>query len=471
MYTEQDIRNIVQKQREFFLTNKTLDVDFRIAQLNKLKKAVIKYEDEIIDALKADLGRSKTESYLLDIGTIVLEINETIHGLKKWAKPETHFSGLMCFPSIFTKVYKMPYGVTLIIAPFNFPFLLSLGVLAASISAGNTACVKLSSKSSKSTEVICKLINETFNQEYVCAIDGGHDVADFCLNQRFDKIFYTGSPNVAKHVMAKASENLTPVALELGGETGNWAVVRKDANLKDAARKIVFFKLCNAGQICINVNQVAVASDVADEFVEYLKQEIVSQIGSDQLNNEEYPKLITESAYKKCEDEVNQYKDKIVYGGKGNAETCKFETTILYPIDINENIVNHELFCPILPIVPFEDNKIDELINTINSREHGLALYLFTNDISWAKRVMSTSQYGGGCINEVTMHLVVKGVPFGGTGHSGMGAYHGEWGFKEFSHPSTVLIGSNKFDLPLRYHPYNGKKNSFKEKLIRLFEK
>ena len=182
-----------------------------------------------------------------------------IHGLRKWAKPEMHFSGLMCFPSLFTRVYKIPYGVTLIIAPFNFPFLLSLGVLAASLSAGNTACVKLSSKSKKSTEVICKLIKETFDAEYVCAIDGGHDVADYCLETRFDKIFYTGSPKVAKHVLALAAENLTPVALELGGETGNWCIVRKDADLKDAARKIIFFKLCNAGQICINVNQVAVA--------------------------------------------------------------------------------------------------------------------------------------------------------------------------------------------------------------------
>ena len=469
MYTEQDIKNIVEKQREYFKSNQTLDVDFRIAQLKKLKSVVIKYENEIKKALNLDLGRSDNESYLLDIGTIILEINETIHGLKKWAKPELHFSGLVCFPSVFTKVYKMPYGVTLIIAPFNFPFLLSLGVLIASIAGGNTAVVKLSSKSIHSTELICKMIAEIFDEKYICAIDGGHDVADYCLNQRFDKIFYTGSPNVAKHVMAKAAENLTPVALELGGETGNWCIVRKDANLLDAARKIAFFKLCNAGQICININQVAVAKEVADEFIKLLILEFKKQIGDDPLKNEEYPKLINVSAYKKCNDEVKLYASKIMYGGKGDPNTNKFEPTILYPIDIDEAVVNHELFWPILPIVPFADNEVDNLVNTINNREHGLALYLFTNDILWANKVMSTSQFGGGCINEVTMHLLVKGVPFGGTGHSGMGAYHGEWGFKEFSHPVTVLRGSNKFDLPLRYHPYNDSK--IKEKLIRMFEK
>ena len=468
MYTENDIKNLVDKQRKFFSTNKTLSYDFRIAQLNRLKDAVIKYQDEIISALNEDLGRCETEAYLLDVGTIILEINETIKGLKKWSKPELHFSGLMCFPSIFTRVYKMPYGVTLIIAPFNFPFLLSLGVLIAAIAGGNTACIKLSSKSSKSTEVICKLIKDTYPEKYVCAIDGGHDVADFCLNQRFDKIFYTGSPNVAKHVMSLAAQNLTPVALELGGETGNWCIVRKDANLKDAARKIAFFKICNAGQICININQVAVAREVVDEFNELLIEEIKKQMGESQIDNPEYCKLINKAAYDKCTKELKKYSDRIIYGGNGNPETCKFETTLLYPIDIDEDIVNHELFNPILPIVPFDDDKIDELVKVINSREHGLALYLFTSDMKWAKKVMSTSQFGGGCINDVTMHLVVKGVPFGGTGHSGMGAYHGEWGFREFTHPTTVLFGSNKFDLPLRYHPYNDPK---KVKLIKFFEK
>ena len=468
MYTEQDIKNIVENQRAYFKTGETLDVDFRIAQLNKLKQAVIDNEQRIKDALKADLGRDELESYLLDIGTIILEINETIKGLRRWARPELHFSGLMAFPSIFTKVYKMPYGVTLIVAPFNFPFLLSLGVLIASIAGGNTAVLKLSSKSKASTEIVCQIIKETFNEEYITAIDGGHDVADFCLNQRFDKIFYTGSPKVAKHVMAKASENLTPVALELGGETGNWCIVRKDANLKDAARKIVFFKLLNAGQICIDINQVAIAREVASEFIAYLIEEIKNQIGEDQLNNEEYPKLIGAAAYNNCASEVEKYKDYVIYGGNGNPDTLKFETTLLYPIGINDDVVNHELFCPILPIVPYDDDKIDELVSTINDREHGLALYLFTKDIKWANKVMSTSQFGGGCINEVTMHLIVKGVPFGGTGHSGMGAYHGKWGFEEFSHPTTVLKGSSLIDLPLRYHPYN---NKLKEKLIRKFEK
>ena len=468
-YAQEDIQRIVDKQRAFFKTGKTLDVNWRIEQLKKLRKAIIEHEKEMAEAMALDLGRTSAESYLYDIGSVIYELNETLHGLKRWARPETHFSGLMCFPSIFTKVYKMPYGVSLIIAPFNFPFLLSLGVLVASISGGNTAVLKLSSKSSNSTAVAKKIIAETFPEEYITVIDGGHDVADYCLATRVDKIFYTGSPKVAKHVMAEASKNLTPVALELGGETGNWCVVRKDADLKDAARKIAFFKLANSGQICININQVAVAEEVADKFIECLKAEFIRQIGDKPLENPEYGKLIAKGAYDNCANEVEEYRDRVIFGGHGNPETLQYEPTIIYPVDKDEKVVNHELFCPILPIVPFKDGEVDKLVDLINDREHGLALYLFTKNKAWAKKVMSTSQFGGGCINEVVMHLMVKGVPFNGTGHSGMGAYHGIWGFREFTHPTTVLIGSNHFNLSLREHPYNGV--TWKDKLMRLFEK
>lgn len=465
-YSQTIIHDIVEKQKAFFRTGQTLDIDFRINQLKKLKQAIRNNENIIKDALKQDLNRSKTESFILDIGTIYYELDETIEGLYKWSKPELHYSGLLCFPSIYTKVYKMPYGVTLIISPFNFPFLLSLGVLIPAIAAGNTACLKLSSKSANSTKVICKIIEESFDSNYICAIDGGHDVADFCLNERFDKIFYTGSPNIGKHVMELASKNLTPVALELGGETGNWCIIRKDANLRDAARKIAFFKICNAGQICININQIAIASEVAKEFISYLIEEIKKQIGDDQIHNNEYCRLITSSAYDYCIKQINDYKNKVVYGGNGNKDTLQVETTILYPIDINDDIVKKELFNPILPIVEFDDDKADEIVDIINSREHGLALYIFTKNINWANLVMSTSQFGGGCINEVTMHMMVKGVPFNGTGHSGMGAYHGEWGFREFSHPTTVLRGYSHFNLSLRQHPYSN--NSWKEKVFSL---
>ena len=247
-YTQEQIHEIVSAQREFFRTGETLDVKWRIRQLKKLKQAVIDNAEMLQNALYEDLGKSPTEAYLCDIGPVIVEINEILRGLKRWAKPEKHYSGLMCFPSISTTVYKMPYGVSLIISPFNFPVLLTLGVLAASISGGNTAVIKASSKSAASTRALQKLIAGIFPAEYVTLIDGGHDVADMCLTERFDKIFYTGSPAVARHIMEAASRHLTSVALELGGETGNWCVIRKDANLKDAARKIVFIKLCNAGQ-------------------------------------------------------------------------------------------------------------------------------------------------------------------------------------------------------------------------------
>ena len=470
-FTESKIREIVDAQRKFFRTGATLPVKWRIQQLKKLKAAVLAHEAEFEDALAADLGRSRVEAYLCDIGPIITEVNEMIRGLRRWARPECHFSGLMCFPSLVTKVYKMPYGVSLVISPFNFPILLTLGVVAAAMCGGNTVVIKASSKSSACTEALKKFCAEVFPPEYVTLIDGGHEVADLCLAQRFDKIFYTGSPAVGRHVMAEAAKNLTPVALELGGETGNWAVVRKDADLQDAARKIAFFKLCNAGQICINVNQIAVAEEVAEPFLEALKKAFIDQIGEHAEENPEYPKLITGRAYDKCAALADDYRDRIYFGGTGDKESRRYSPTVIYPVGIDEPIVQHELFCPLLPVVPFKDAEVDALMETIADREHPLAMYLFTKDMKWANRVMRTQQYGGGCINEVCIHMMVKGVPFNGTGHSGMGAYHGEWGFREFTHPQTVLKGSTRFNLPLREHPYGGKNESLKLKILRLMER
>ena len=463
----EDIKTIVERQRAFFRTGETLDVKWRITQLKKLKAAVRAHSQEMEQALADDLGRSAVEAYLCDVLPIITEIDETIRGLRRWARPECHYSGLMCFPSIVTKVYKMPYGVTLIISPFNFPMLLTLGVLIASIAGGNTAVIKASSKSSASTAMLKRFIADLFPPEYVTLVDGGHDVADECLAQRFDKIFYTGSPAVGRHVMAEAAKNLTPVALELGGETGNWCVVRKDADLKDAARKIAFFKLCNAGQICININQVAVAEEVAGAFLEELKAAFTHQIGDRPEDNDEYPHLITEAAYDKCAALAEEYRHRIVFGGRGARDTRRYVPTIIYPVSPEEHIVQHELFNPLLPIVPYKDAEIEQLMATIAEREHPLAMYLFTRNLRWVRRTMQRQQYGGGCVNEVCIHLMVKGVPFNGTGHSGMGAYHGIWGFREFTHPSTVLWGSRHFNLPLREHPYSGTKNRWKMWLLK----
>ena len=468
---ESQIRDIVATQRKFFRTGETLPIKWRIKQLRRLKEAVIAHQDELIGALCEDLGRSELEAYLCDIGPIITEVNEMIAGLRRWSRPEIHFSGLMCWPSIFTKVYKMPYGVTLVISPFNFPILLTIGVVAAAMCGGNTVVIKSSSKSAASTAALKKFFAEVFPPEYITLIDGGHDVADMCLAQRFDKIFYTGSPSVGKHVLAEAAKNLTPVALELGGETGNWCVVRADADLKDAARKIAFFKLLNAGQICININQIAVAEEVADAFIAELKAAFIAQIGEHAELNPEYPKLITDAAYDKCAKLAEAHRERIVFGGIGDKSARKYAPTIIYPVHIDEPIVQHELFCPLLPIVPYKDGEVDSLMDVIADREHPLAMYVFTKDMRWANRVMQTQQFGGGCINEVCVHMMVKGVPFNGTGHSGMGAYHGEWGFREFTHPQTVLRGSSYFNLSLREHPYTGKAGETKMSLLRLFER
>ena len=391
------------RQRSFFRSGKTLDVTWRKEQLRKLKAAVIEHEDKLIEALAADLGRSQAEAFFCDIGALILEINETLRGLSRWARPERHFSGLHCWPSITTTVHKMPSGCTLIISPFNFPVLLSFGPLVAGIAGGNTAVIKASSKSPHCTAVMQSLIASIWPPEFVAMVDGGHDVADLCLAQRWDKIFYTGSPTVAKHIATEAAHNLTPLALELGGETGNWCIVRADANLRDTARKIAFFKLCNSGQICINVNQVAVAREVAGDFVTLLGAEFSRQIGANALENPDYPHLINRAAWDKCARLAQVNASRVVYGGEGDPDTLRFQPTIIYPVSATDPLVKHELFCPLLPVVPFDDSKVDELLDVIASREHGLALYLFTRDIDWANRVMASQQYGGGCINEVCL--------------------------------------------------------------------
>ena len=471
MWSEERIQEVIRRQNTFFRSGKTLDTAWRIRRLKRLRQAVCDHENEILAALRKDLGRAEAEGYFCDIGTVILEINEMIAGLPRWSRPETHASGIVCFPSTTTKVYKMPYGTVLLISPFNFPFTLTLGPLAAAIAGGNTAVIKTSSKTPACTAVLQKLIAEAFPEKYIAVIDGGHDTADLCLKQRFDKIFYTGSPRIGKHVMACASEHLTPVALELGGETGNWCVIRKDADIRDAARKIAFFKMCNSGQICININQVAVAEEIADQFIDALKKEITRQIGTDPVKNDEYPRLITKEAWKKCADEADRYRSRIVFGGYGDPSGLKYAPTLIYPVSTDEDIVRHELFNPLLPIVPYKDSEVGQILSVIADREHGLALYLFTKDLKWAEQVMSTQQYGGGCINEVCLHMMVKGVPFGGTGHSGMGAYHGKWGFMEFTHPSTVLFGRTFGNLPLREHPYGGAAGAIKQKIIRLVER
>ena len=278
-WTKESIHETVEAQRRFFRTGATLDVSFRIEALKKLKAALLEKQDALTEALRLDLGRSDTESYFCDIGSSLVEINEAIRRLRRWARPETRFSGFMLFPSAVTKVYKLPYGVSLLISPFNFPILLTLAPLVASLAGGNTAVVKASAKSPHCTAALRELIAAVFPPDYVTVVDGGHEVGDLLLDERFDKIFYTGSPRVGKHVLRAAAENLTSAALELGGENGNWCVVRADADLKDAARKIAFFKLCNSGQICININQVAVAREVAEDFLRELKAAFARQIG------------------------------------------------------------------------------------------------------------------------------------------------------------------------------------------------
>lgn len=466
-YTKEYVNSLVKNQKDYFNSGATLPISFRIKQLKRLKKMLLDNENLLIEALHLDLGRSETEAYLFDIASSLLEINENIKNIKKWAKKEVHYSGLLAFPSTKTYVYKLPYGVSAIISPFNFPVFLSIGVLVASIGAGNTAILKTSSKSKHTTDVLIKIISETFPSNYISILGGGHDVSDYLLQEKVDKIFYTGSPRIGKHVLDLAKDNLVPVTLELGGEEGNWCIIRKDADIKDAARKIAFCKIANSGQICININSLLVAKEISNEFIKELKKAIIKQIGENPLNNKDYPKMIGETSFNTAINDINKYQERIIFGGGYDLSSLKIEPTLIYPVDINEDIVRKELFSPLLPIVETKDQEIEKMIKLIDTREHPLAMYIFTKDIKWAKKIMSTSQFGGGAINEVLIHSLIKGVPFNGVGHSGMGAYHGEWGFKEFSHPQTVLLGKSRGNLSLREHPYNKKKLKLIKRIVK----
>ncbi len=466
-YTKDYVSNLVKKQKEYFNSGETLSISFRLKQLKLLKKMLLDNQDLLIETLYLDLGRSETEAYLFDIGATLKEINENIKNVKKWAKKEIHYSGLLAFPSTKTYVYKMPYGVSAIVSPFNFPVFLSLSVLASSIAAGNTAILKTSSKSKHTTDVLIKIISQTFNDKYIAILGGGHDVSDYLLQEKVDKIFYTGSPRIGKHVLDLAKDNLVPVTLELGGEEGNWCIIRKDADIMDAARKIAFCKIANSGQICININSVLVAKQISGDFINKLKMAIKKQIGESPLLNKEYPRMIGETSFNNAVNDIKKYQSRIIFGGRYDSSALKIEPTLIYPVYMNEEIVRRELFSPLLPIVEINDDEIDNMIEIIDSREHPLAMYIFTKNIKWAKKVMSKSQFGGGAINEVLIHSLITGVPFNGVGHSGMGAYHGEWGFKEFSHPQTVLIGKTKGNLSLREHPYNKKKLKLIKKIVK----
>lgn len=458
---QQQISALVSEQRAFFESGKTLCVCYRKEALQKLYAAIMSRESALMDALQKDLGKSDFESYMCEIGMVLDEISYMLKHLEGFAKEKRVRTPLAQFASR-SYVKPSPYGVTLIMSPWNYPFLLTLDPLVDALAAGNTAIVKPGAYAPATAQAIKELLESTFPREYVAVVTGGRAENTYLLDQKFDYIFFTGSKGVGKEVMKKAAEHLTPVTLELGGKSP--CIVDESADLALAARRIAFGKYLNCGQTCVAPDYVLCHKSVRDRFVELLKEEISRQYGKDPLQNADYGHIINQKHFERVCSLIDS--NKTVHGGRTNADTLQIEPTVMTNITWEDAVMGEEIFGPVLPVLTFE--TVDEVIETVNSHDRPLALYLFSSNKKTVRRITSRCQFGGGCINDVIIHLATAHMGFGGVGESGMGAYHGKVGFDTFSHKKSIVDKKTWIDLPMRYQPYDKKLNA---KLLRMFLK
>ncbi len=442
---------ILQSQRDYFFTFKTLDTEFRIEQLRKLKKAILAYEDRIYEAFWKDLRKSKFETYETEIGLVLEEIGNHISHLHHWVKPEKVRTNQMIHFWSGSKIYKQPYGLALIIAPWNYPVQLLLNPLVAAIAAGNCVALKPSELTPSIAGLLEEMIREYFEPQYVSIFNGDVEVSRELLRQKWDFIFFTGSTTVGRIVMESAARNLTPVVLELGGKSP--CIVDDDANLKTAAARIVWGKFINAGQTCIAPDYLFVHKSVKTELLRLMGEKINSYFGKNPKESDDYPRIVNESKTQRLAGFLAT--GRVVVGGEADIREQYISPTILDSIKPTDPVMQEEIFGPVLPVLEF--GEISEVINYINSNPKPLALYYFSEDSSRQEFLLSRTSSGGGCVNDVISHIANSSLPFGGTGESGMGAYHGQHSFETFSHKRSILKKSTGYDLPVRYPPYKGK--------------
>ncbi len=458
--TESEIKKLVNTQRTYFYNDNTMSVSGRIAALKKLKACILKYETDINAALKADLGKGDFESYMCEVGMVLSELSYMISHTKKYSKPKRVHTPLAQFHS---KSYKLPspYGVTLIMSPWNYPFLLTMDPLVDAIAAGNTAIVKPSAYSPATSAIITRIIEECFPSEFISVVNGGRAENTCLLNEHFDYIFFTGSQTVGKEVMRCASAHLTPITLELGGKSP--CIVEKSANIKLAAKRIVWGKYLNCGQTCVAPDYIYCDSTVKDELVKEIKKQIIQQFGENPLANEDYGKIINAKHFERISSLIDT--SKVVAGGNTDSETLRIAPTVMDNVNWDDAVMREEIFGPVMPILTYDN--LDDAINRINSMAHPLALYIYTNDNHIAKKVTTLCGFGGGCINDCIIHLATSEMGFGGFGERGMGSYHGKTGFETFTHYKSIVDKKNWIDLPMRYQPFK----SFNSKLLHMFLK
>ena len=449
---------LLQKQRDFFHTGATLPVSARVTYLKKLQAAIRQQQDELCRVLYLDLGKSPTEAYMCEIGMCLEEIAYFVKHLPKLARDKTVKTAMSNFPAK-SIIRPEPQGNVLIISPWNYPFLLSVEPLIDAVAAGNTVVLKPSAYSPHTSQAVRQLLQTVFPEEYVAVVTGGRQENQHLLSQPFDYIFFTGSTAVGKEVLRRAAENLTPVTLELGGKSP--CLVDESARLDLAARRIVFGKFLNCGQTCVAPDYIWCHESIREPLLNALQREITAQFGSRPLQNPHYGKIINEKHFRRLTHLLNP--DKIVFGGETNPQTLQIAPTLLSPATWDDPVMQEEIFGPILPVLTYR--SLDEVIDTLHRRPHPLALYLFSEDRTHIRRITRHCQYGGGCINDTIMHLTTPYLPFGGVGASGMGHYHGKFGFETFSHHKSLLDRKTWLDMPARYQPYT----SWKDKLLRLF--
>lgn len=458
--TETEIRQIVENQRTYFYTGATLPLSHRIEALKKIQSYILTHEAEIGKAIRKDLGKSDFESYMCETGLVLSEITYMLKHIRSFAKEKNVLTPLAQFHSRSFKK-PSPYGVALIMSPWNYPFLLTIDPLIDALAAGNTVVLKPSAYSPYTSTVIQSMIEECFDTRYVAVITGGRAENTCLLNEHFDYIFFTGSQTVGKEVMRHAAAHLTPVTLELGGKSP--CIVEESANIKLAARRIVFGKYLNCGQTCVAPDYIYCDRKIKDQLLAEIKRQIKRQFRSEPLTNKNYGKIINEKHFDRITKLIDS--SKVVFGGKCDRTTLKIEPTVMDHVTFDDAVMQEEIFGPILPILTYD--SLDQAIHKINSMPHPLALYVFTSDKTAARKVTARCGFGGGCINDTIIHLATSEMGFGGFGESGMGSYHGKDGFRTFSHYKSIVDKKTWLDLPMRYQPYR----KVNEKLIHLFLK
>lgn len=442
-----DAKAIVQRQRDFFNTGKTKSVEFRIEQLKKLRKIIVDNERAIIDALHADLRKSDLEAYATEIGVVLVELDDMLKNVKSWSKPQRVKTPL--FHQLATSWrYPEPYGVTYIIAPWNYPFQLLVAPLIGAMGGGNTAILKPSELSENTSLLIQKLISENFDEGYVKVVMGAVEESKAMLEQRFDYVFFTGGTEIGRYVYTAAARHLTPVTLELGGKSP--CIVDEDIQLTHTSRRILWGKFTNAGQTCVAPDYLLVNKKIKSKLIDKMKEHLKEFYGEDPSRSPDFGRIISERHF----DRVSRMIDpsKVIIGGQTDRSDKYIAPTLLEGVNLNDRVMQEEIFGPVLPVIEYD--TIEDAIAYVKQFEKPLALYIYSENSNIQRKIMNDLPFGGGCINESVMHVGQGHLPFGGVGESGLGAYHGKSSFETFSHYKSVLKKSTLSDMPIKYPPY-----------------